>query len=160
MSIANAFLPARSIAVSLFLLLSCAAAADDLQKAKWLSGCWAGTDGGRSFEERWMPPRGGAMVGVGRSFRGEKMSNTELTILRSREGGLSYEAFPVGQPPAVFPSIKVTEDTMVFEDLQHDFPQRIIYRRTAKGTLLARIEGKVDGKERGIEYPMKRVPCE
>jgi hypothetical protein len=141
------------------LLMAWSASAADLDKAKWLSGCWAGVDGERSFEERWMAPKGGAMVGVGRTFKGEAMSSAELTIIRTRDGGLAYNAFPVGQPPAVFPSIVIEDDALTFENLEHDFPQRILYRKTADG-MVASIEGMMKGKLRRIDYPMKRVPCE
>ena len=38
----------------------------------------------------------------------------------------------------------------LFENTAHDFPQRIIYRRDADGSLLARIEGGAE--RRGKEY--------
>jgi hypothetical protein len=49
---------------------------------------------------------------------------------------------------------------VVFENLQHDFPQRIIYRSLSGDRLAARIEGVRGGLLKGIDYPMKRVNCE
>lgn len=128
--------------------------------AKFLTGCWSGTSGTRSFEERWMAPRGGAMVGAARSFKGDAMTSVELTILRIRDGKLVYDANPVGQPPATFMAITADGSQLVFENKEHDFPQRIIYRRVSVDELFARIEGTIGGKERAVDYPMKRVPCE
>lgn len=48
----------------------------------------------------------------------------------------------------------------VFENPEHDFPQRIIYRLESDGALFARIEGVVSGKEKGRNFPMKRGACE
>lgn len=107
-----------------------------------------------------MPPRGGAMVGAARSFKGDVMTNVELTIVRVRDGKLVYEANPIGQPPATFTAITADGSLLVFENREHDFPQRIIYRRVSTDELFARIEGTIEGRERAVDYPMKRVRCE
>ena len=149
----------KALALVIVLFAALPATAGDIDSAKWLSGCWAGSDGDRAFEERWMEPRADAMVGVGRSFRRERMTDVELMIIRARDGRLSYEAFPVGQAPSTFPAKAVTDESLAFEDLAHDFPQRIIYRRIDASSMVARIEGVVNGKEKAREFPMKRVPC-
>ena len=61
--------------------------------------------------------------------------------------------------PVSFRLIKQTADEVVFENAAHDFPQRIIYRKTAGG-LHARIEGVDKGKPRSEDFPYKRVSCE
>jgi hypothetical protein len=53
----------------------------------------------------------------------------------------------------------VGERSVVFENLRHDFPQRIGYERTAADRLLAWIEGPQDGQMKRIEYPYSRVAC-
>jgi len=47
-----------------------------------------------------------------------------------------------------------------FENLGHDFPQRVIYKNTGRKTLLARIEGKVKEKEHGVDFHFTRIKCE
>jgi len=47
---------------------------------------------------------------------------------------------------------------IVFENAQHDFPQRIGYERKG-ASLLAWIEGAQNGKPRHIEFPYVRVSC-
>jgi len=44
----------------------------------------------------------------------------------------------------------------VFENPQHDFPQRISYKLNPDGTLLAAIDGTKAGKIRRVEFPYKR----
>lgn len=144
----------------LALLSASSLAASEIAHARWIAGCWAGSDGARSFEERWMRPRDGAMVGVARSFKDEKMTSVELVVLRVRDGRLSYEAFPVGQGPGVFPATSVTADSLTFEEPKHDFPQRIVYRRVSHDAIFARIEGSVQGKAMALDFPMKRVACD
>ena len=46
---------------------------------------------------------------------------------------------------------------VVFENLQHEFPQRVIYRFEPPVNLKASIEGTRNGALRVIPYPMTRV---
>ena len=52
-----------------------------------------------------------------------------------------------------------TESEAIFENPTHDFPQRIIYRKSADGGMTARIDGVVNGKERHQDFPFKPVAC-
>jgi hypothetical protein len=47
----------------------------------------------------------------------------------------------------------------VFENPQHDFPQRVGYRRDGD-TMLAWVEGMASGKPRRVEFPYRRVACQ
>jgi hypothetical protein len=49
---------------------------------------------------------------------------------------------------------------VIFENLEHEFPQRVIYRLAAPTQLRASIEGMRNGAFRSIEYPMIRVTCD
>jgi Domain of unknown function (DUF6265) len=61
-----------------------------------------------------------------------------------------------GQPIA-FKLIANNNSNFVFENKAHDFPQRIIYRFVTGDSLVARIEGISNGKEKGSEYYFSRV---
>jgi hypothetical protein len=52
--------------------------------------------------------------------------------------------------------LKLNSNEVVFENLTHDFPQRVIYRRSADGSVAARIEGTRNGQLRGIDFPYQR----
>jgi hypothetical protein len=53
----------------------------------------------------------------------------------------------------------VTDTTVVFENPQHDFPQRVGYERKGGDALLAWIEGTRNGQTRRVEFPYRRVAC-
>ena len=106
-----------------------------------------------------MAPRGGSMVGVGRTVRGDTLVEFELVVIREQGNQLAYEAHPSGQPSAVFVSRSLTDSTVVFENLQHDFPQRVGYQRDGPNALLAWIEGSQRGQVRRIEFPYHRAAC-
>jgi hypothetical protein len=125
----------------------------------WLQGCWQMTAGERVVEEHWMAPRAGVMLNIGRTVRGDTLVEYEWVMLSERNGALAYEAHPSGQPSAVFTAQSASATEVVFENPQHDFPQRVGYRRDGD-TMLAWVEGTVGGKSRRVEFPYRRVACQ
>jgi hypothetical protein len=133
-----------------------AASISDLE---WLAGCWSSRGGEAGSEEHWLAPAGGSMLGVGHTVVGGKTVAHEVMQIRETEPGqLAFIARPSGQAEATFPLARLGKDEVVFENLAHDFPQRVIYRRQGD-KLEARIEGTEDGKVKGIDFPMDRVAC-
>jgi len=130
-----------------------------IERVSWLTGCWEMTSGDRTVEEQWLTPRASSMLGVGRTTRGTTLVDYEMVLIRERGQQLAYEAHPSGQEPAVFMSTTVGERSIVFENLKHDFPQRVGYERQAGSGLLAWIEGPQNGQTRRIEFPYSRVAC-
>jgi hypothetical protein len=122
----------------------------------WLAGCWSRAESDRQIEEHWMKPAGGTMLGMGRTVRGGKTTEFEFLQIREVNGKLAYVAKPSGQAESTFPVKSLTDAEVVFEDLAHDFPQRIIYRRTPGGAINARVEGTRNGQTRGIDYAYQR----
>jgi hypothetical protein len=131
-----------------------------IDRVSWLQGCWEMKSGQTIIEEHWMAPRGGTMIGSGRTVRDNRLVEYELVILREQDGQLAYEAHPSGQSPAVFMSNEITGSTVVFENSTHDFPQRVGYRRDGRDALLAWVEGTVNGQSRRIEFPYRRIACQ
>jgi len=125
----------------------------------WLAGCWEMRTPSRLLEEHWTAPRGGSMLGVGRTVRGDTLVEYEFVVLREQGGVLAYEAHPSGQEAATFTQIQLTNSSVVFENRAHDFPQRVGYRRAAADSLVAWIEGTVKGTTQRIEFPYVRVAC-
>lgn len=127
----------------------------------WLSGCWEATRHGREINEQWMKPAGQTMLGMGRTVADGKTREYEfLQIREEQDGAIYYVAKPSGQPEGSFKLIKLQNREATFENPEHDFPQRIIYRLQPDGSLFARIEGTFKGQQRGIDYPMKRGRCD
>jgi hypothetical protein len=63
---------------------------------------------------------------------------------------------PSNQPAAAFTLVDCGDRSVVFENKQHDFPQRVIYRRESD-QLIARIEGTIGGVERRLEWRWNRT---
>jgi Domain of unknown function (DUF6265) len=99
------------------------------------------------------------MLGTGRTVRDGRTVEYKFVILREDNGQLAYETHPSGQPSAVFRAGAIDDDRVVFENAEHDFPQRVGYERRAGDSLLAWVDGKHNGQSRRIEFPYSRVPC-
>jgi hypothetical protein len=107
-----------------------------------------------------MAPAGGTLLGVGRTVKNSAtVAHEFLQIRDSTSGGLEYVANPSKQSEAIFSLLRLSESEVIFENPEHDFPQRIIYRLRGN-TLLGRIEGELNGEVRAADFPMKRVDCE
>ena len=149
----------RLLAVLPLLLIPGAPSGPGVHQLAWMTGCWEFSAGERTVEEQWMAPRGGTMMGMSRTVRGDRTVAWETVLLREDSAGrVSYNAFPSGQPPAVFPASEVSDSHAVFANPAHDFPQRIIYRRRGE-ILAARVEGEIGGTPRGSDFPYRRVGC-
>ncbi len=143
------------------------APADTLASLSWLEGCWQGDVNQREFTEQWMPARAGAMQGTSRMVMAGKSQGDEKLRLESRTDGIYYVVAPDGQKEQAFRFIGKTvdmiegrgDDIFTFENPTQEFPQRIVYRHTAGGGLFAQVEGKVNGADRKIIYPMHKIDC-
>jgi len=151
---------------AVWLVLSTAASARaaepgaGIQRLAWLQGCWETASPERTVEEQWMAPRGGSMVGMGRTLRGSELVEYELVVIRQKGDQLAYEAHPSGQPLGTFVSGAVSEKAVVFENPGHDFPKRIGYERAGEDRLLAWIDGGANSEAPRMEFAYTRAPCD
>jgi Domain of unknown function (DUF6265) len=134
-------------------------AAQRIATIGWLTGCLEMRSGTRVVEEQRMAERAGTMLGMGRTVNARGLGDYELTLIKEDGGRLLFEAHPKGQPPATFAARVATADSVLFEAPEHDFPQRVGYRRVGSDSVLAWVEGTMNGKARRIEFPYARVTC-
>jgi len=125
----------------------------------WLAGCWKHDEPGFRRDEQWMRPSGGTMIGMSRSVAEDRTVEHEYLRIEVRGDRLAYVATPSGQAEAVFLQAEITDRMVAFEAPGHDFPQRITYERMSPRSILAWIEGDVDGVSRVVEFPMTAARC-
>ena len=100
------------------------------------------------------------MLGVSRSVRDSKTVAFEfMRIIEQDDGGLVFIASPMGQSTTSFSMVSLSDREVIFENPDHDFPQRVIYRLVSDEDLLGRIEGTINAKHRTVDFPMKRMEC-
>lgn len=121
----------------------------------WLAGNWIETGKTRVVREHWAGPYGQLLLGVGVTTMGDTAKSFEFFRIAQTTSGVSYFASPNAKPAIEFKAIELCADKVVFENKTHDFPQRVIYRRDANGSLHARIEGTIKGKLEGEDWTYK-----
>lgn len=139
-----------------------AAQASPIDRAGWLAGCWELRTPTRLTIEMWMPPAAGMMLGASRTTMGDRVREFEHLRLTAHGDTLVYHATPSGQTPTDFRSVlPLTANELVFENLAHDFPQRLRYRLVSPDSMVARVEGPgAGGAVQGFDLPMRRVRCQ
>ncbi len=126
----------------------------------WIAGSWQTAASGRmQVEEHWTAVAGGSMIGMGRTVAGGKTVFYEYLRIEERADGVFYVAHPKARPGTDFKLTKSEGQEAVFENPEHDFPKKIIYRKNADGSLFARVEGPRNGQTAGEDFnylPMKK----
>jgi hypothetical protein len=149
-------LPLAALALS-----ACAAGAKPPANLSWLSGYWLSCANGQQVTETWSDMRGGQMLEIGMTTAAGKATweFSRIGPSTADKSVLAYFTQPPDQPAGEFPlnAAKSTATKPVFENLAHDFPQRVIYARDG-GDLTARIEGTIGGKEQTMDWRYKSAP--
>jgi len=154
-------LPFIAVIIVLVAGTGTSARAADISQLAWLGGCWKSDTAEPGSGEHWLPLAGGTLLGVSRTVKQGKTVEFEFMQIRAAESGqLAFIAMPSGQKTVVFPLLRLGETEVVFENPQHDFPQRVIYQLEGETKLRARIKGMRKGALRVIEFPMNRVSCD
>jgi hypothetical protein len=153
----------RIIIAALALALATTAGAQEaadpasIEDLNWMAGAWTQTDDqGVTTRETWLAPLGGAMGGVGQTNRPDGKTSFDFMSITTEAAGLTFTARIEGQSPTPFVLKAGRADEAVFENLAHDFPQRIIYRQCGED-LCGRIEGVMDGQAQGFDWRYRRV---
>lgn len=122
-----------------------------------LTGCWAGDVGALTVYEQWTGAAGGLMLGATRFVRDGVVVDWEFGRIVGDGSGVTLWPYPAGEiSPRGFPLVRAGS-RLVFENLDHDFPVRIIYILDGPERVRIRVEG-ADGQ--GREWPVARAACD
>ena len=127
-----------------------------LEDLAFLAGVWyAGEDGDASWQMV-SCPTGDRMLGLQEDVAGGRSRFFEFQVYARRGEHVVFLASPLGRPPTAFVAVEIAGTRAVFENVHHDFPQRIVM--TAVGDeLVGRIEGVESGEERSSEWRWRRT---
>lgn len=148
------------ILIAIMLVSASAFAQNSFDKVAWLAGCWGGEMESGKYEECWTAPTANFIQGSGRMTKGDEILMREhITI--EKEGDdlimyvLSYGAkLKPEQETVGFKLVKFSKSELIFENPEHDYPQRIVYSKKSDGNLVARIE-LMDGKK-PLSFPLNK----
>jgi hypothetical protein len=128
-----------------------------LESIRWVAACWEAQSPTRRIVERWQPS-GGELKGDSRTVVGTREVEGERLRIYARGDTLVYDAHPSGQARTEFRAT-AAGDSVVFANPEHDFPQRIVYKKVGADSLIARIEGDRAGRRQPVTYSYRRIDC-
>ena len=123
-----------------------------LDDITWLAGHWRAEGDDRMSEELWMPARGRVMLGLNRSVKGKAHGRFEFLRIVQTKIDTYYWARPGGAKETPFKMTKATDNHVVFENPDHDFPKRIEYRLDGD-----ELTAQISGDEPGPSWTWKRI---
>jgi hypothetical protein len=149
----------------LIMCISCSMAQQaysdkEFKPLQGLTGLWKmDTKRGTIYEE-WQMRSENQLAG-----RSYKLNNKDTMVLENVILSLQGNAIfytPVvsnqnNQQPVPFKLVSCSGNRYVFENKEHDYPQRVIYELVSMNDLRARIEGRKNGKEMGSDFNYIRV---
>ena len=128
--------------------------AQEIEKLVWMTGTWTQSKNGEIVQESWLGPKGKMMAAVNLTSSAKRTSFEFLRIVETPTG-LAYLASPGGKTPVEFKLKEIADKRVVFENPAHDFPQRVMYWIEPDGAMIARIEGTVAEKLRGMQWRLE-----
>jgi len=147
--------------LSIAIFVGCSAPhGSDLKKAEWMLGTWENRTDRGSVYEHWEEKNPHEFAGKSYMLRDGDTVVFETIRLVEEDGGLVYIPMVGDQNeglPVRFGSKLITDQKMVFENKEHDFPQEISYHRVSGDSLVAQIRGLRNGAEDERVFPMRRV---
>ena len=128
--------------------------------ANWLMGTWSNSVKDRRDFEAWKKYDDSTYIGRSYSIVGVDTVSSETIQLEERNGEVLYIPTVQGQndnQPVSFRLTLSEPGKIVFENADHDFPQKITYQLVSSDSIVAEISGLIDGKHRAQVFPMKRT---
>lgn len=127
-----------------------------MKQLHWLVGEWQRTNEKpeRTTIELWELQDNGNLKGVGLTTEGDELVFKEELTLQLEGEKIQYIAdVPDNLQLTAFLLTESSDDKMVFENPEHDFPKKISYERLTDDTMKA----VVSGNEKEIVFEFKRL---
>lgn len=135
--------------IIIVIILSTPALAQKADALKWVVGTWKISTANGAIVEQWKQLNDSTLVGKSMFVKSPADSVLQETLeLSFRKGNWHYISTVAGQNnnlPVAFTLIFIGRSEFISQNPNHDFPQRIAYRRV-KNQLFASIEGSQKGK--------------
>jgi len=138
--------------IILVLLFAASIFAQDESILKLFAGKWKMDVANTEIFEEWTVVNDDELIG--KSYSVENGTETIIETLYLKKFGeqWAYIAIPSEQSITLFALTVYTPKKLIFENKEHDFPQRISYEFHKGGKMTAAIEGLVDADMKRKEF--------
>ena len=132
----------------------------NINEMKWLAGTWQNVSVEQRVFEKWTEVDATTLHGESGYIKGTDTVISETISLEQRGSDIYYIPTVKDQnegKPVTFKLVSVAGNNFVFENQGHDYPQKITYTRKTPLILLAKISGRLNGKQHTEFFPMNRA---
>ncbi len=132
---------------------------EKIDQLKWLLGTWINENGEEFSQESWSQENAGTFTAFSFTQIGKETVFAETMVLEQKADSLFLTVATANQnekKPVTFKLVSSEKGKFVFENKNHDFPQRIVYTNPAKDSLHAWIEGTVNGETKRSDFSFSR----
>ena len=148
------------LAISFSLLAPYSYQQDAYVQLQHLNGTWKMETAKGPLYESWVKMAENEMQGGSYKINGKDTIRFEIVNLSKRADGIFYipQVKNENEGKAIpFKLISSASNNFIFENKEHDFPQRIIYHIVNQDSVHAWIEGTQNGKPGRADYFYSRV---
>ena len=117
---------------------------DQIKKADWLIGNWQSKTDFGILSENWKKVNDSTFKAESLFIKDKDTLHEENIILQQKAEILTYITTIKGQnsdKPIHFQLKEDTENELIFENLQNDYPQKITYKKGTNNSLITEISG-------------------
>lgn len=132
----------------------------DFEKLKPIVGTWLNKRSRGDIYETWVRKGEKEFAGMSYTLTNGDTTPLETVRLYIQQKEIVYAPVAAGQndeKEVLFKLKTIEGNRFVFENMQHDFPKRIVYDFRSNDSLYAHIEGDVQSRKRRIDYPYRRI---
>nr|WP_315180357.1 DUF6265 family protein [uncultured Flavobacterium sp.] len=133
---------------------------EKIKAASWLLGNWENKSADGNLTENWEKLNDSTFQAQSYYIKEKDTVHFESIILQQKGENLTYTATVKGQnndKPVVFKLTTATDKQVSFENLKHDYPQKISYNQITPDSLVAKISGIQQGKPSSEQFSMKKI---
>lgn len=126
--------------------------AQDESIKKMFEGKWKMDSDKSEIYEEWSIVNDNEIIGSSYIVKAGEKIISENIYIKKFAGYWTYIGIPEGQVPTLFTLIENTGSKFVFENIEHDYPQRVIYEFHNDSKLTAAIEGEINNELKRKEF--------
>lgn len=133
---------------------------EKLDRLEFMVGCWAGQlDKDTQVEEIWTAAAGNTMLGLTRYLKKGETTSWEFTTIERTDSTVYFIPTSRGEQPDTFRVRFMNREAAAWARTGADFPGVIMYRRTADGSVIARLEPGEGAFDRSMELKFAPAKC-
>ncbi|OGO76924.1 MAG: hypothetical protein A2Y23_08810 [Clostridiales bacterium GWB2_37_7] len=132
----------------------------ELKKTEWLLGAWQKQSAKGILTESWLQLNDSTFIGRSFFVSGGDTLSSESIRLEQRNNKLYYIPTVADQNEGkaiTFVKTSMTDSAVIFENPEHDFPQKIEYRFQKPDSLIAEISAIINYSQKSIVFRMGKT---